>query len=785
MKASRPLVALAVLAVSWPAMALGQAQRAGVVTTLEGNVTAARVALPQPLPLKFRDEVFLRDRIVTGDRSLARLLLGDKAIVTVRERSSLTITEVPGRSTVELESGKLGLAVARARMRPGEVIDIRTPNAIVAVRGTVAVVEVTRATAQAGGPPPPVTSSIYLLRGTAEATRLNPATGAPIGTPFALNVLTAFRVTGVGAPVIGPIPPGQLAQIVAGLRASRPQHRDAANKEQVKGQVLDATTTMLNALTGDVVVPEPILITRTTDYPVAPITPVDQGTASGLTGLLLDVPVFSITGSLFLDPGLTLKTFAGATSETRTFIKIGEAPLPLALADLELVLDTVSTQDLLALAAAGATIVAQFGTDNLLEVAPGATVNLVRRLLTTRDATVIAGGNVLRVDGALTVSGLSGLMFFDPSGILAGSDFLFVSPTGTLKVAGPAIAAEESLLVAGGHLVNVAGGRIDSTAAQLLKFHMASAIQADGYIARLGKGGIASLAGPLVLSESSDLFAGGGLISVEPGGQLAVNGIGDAVATIIGGAHSLGAVGGGAALAFQGLGAQTIVADGNTLTVGTGQPIQTARTLLDVVGATVVTDTVARLDTMLFNATAPIFTGRAGASVTAATNGIELAGGVQMVTSAPVVALHDFSSFTVRAGNVLVVNNSVLKVNGDLFSFANGSTLTAGSTAPGQVFQGAMVRVMGSGVLNVSGALASFSGPAISTVNLTNGFCPGGDCTDFNGIRVHCTGSSVGCGSNIQIGGTPIKNAALGQFNMPNDVHIITDPTSKVIIGGN
>lgn len=849
MNAFRRVVALAVLVVFWPAMALGQAQRAGVVTTLEGNVTAARVALPRPVPLKFKDEVFLRDKVVTGDRSLARLLLGDKAVVTVRERSSLTVTEVPGRSTVELESGKVGLAVARDRMRPGEIIDIRTPNAIVAVRGTVAVVEVTRATAQAAGAPPPVTSSIYLLRGTAEATRVNPATGAPIGTPFTVNVLTSFRVTGIGAPVIAPIPPEQIAQIVAGLRASRPQHVEAANKDQVKGQIVDATTIVLNTITGDTIVPPPLppVIAKALDptpVPVVPVTPTDAGPATPaelvnvlnplnpLTPLTplppLDVPEISIVGNLVLDPGLTLKTFVGATTDTRTaqFIRIGDP-------------------------AAGATSVTQLGIDNLLEIAPGAVVSLVGRLLTTSNATVIAGGNVLRVDGALTVSGPGGLMFFDPSTVRAGSDFLFVSPTGKVTVAGPAIDAFQSLLVALGHLVHVDGGRIDSTAAQLLKV-LESTVQVDGDLARVENGGVVSLAGPLVVAGSADLFTGldvlavvnggtlasitpealiqlanalvagsgrlltvggkgpvgaslstlllnggalnavtsqttfaNGLISVEPDGQLIVNGISDAVATIIGGAHTLGAVGGSAALAFRGVGTQTIVADGNTLTVGTDQPIQTARTLLDVVGATVGTDTVARLDTMLFNATAPIFTGRAGASVTAETNGIELAGRVQMVTSAPVVMLHDFSSFIVRAGNVIVVNNSVLKVNGDLFSLANGSTLTARSAAPGQLFQGALVRVVGSGVLNVSGALVNFSGPAINTVNLTNGFCPGGDCFDFNGVRVHCTGVSVGCGSNIQIGGTPIKNAALGQFNIPNDVHIITDPTSKVIIGGN
>ena len=89
----RIAVSLLVLAGMWPGIAAAQVQKAGVVTTLEGNVTAARSTAAQPVALRFKDDVFVNDRVVTGDRSLARLLLGGKAVVTVRERSALTITE--------------------------------------------------------------------------------------------------------------------------------------------------------------------------------------------------------------------------------------------------------------------------------------------------------------------------------------------------------------------------------------------------------------------------------------------------------------------------------------------------------------------------------------------------------------------------------------------------------------------------------------------------------------------------------------------------------------------
>src|SRR5439155_27165357 len=114
----RALGLLVLLALCCPPLGEAQESRAGVVTTLEGRVTAARAALPEPVALKFKDDVFLNDRIVTGDRSIARLLLGGKALVTVRERSTLTITEIPGRSTIELDSGKVAVAVARDKMQP-------------------------------------------------------------------------------------------------------------------------------------------------------------------------------------------------------------------------------------------------------------------------------------------------------------------------------------------------------------------------------------------------------------------------------------------------------------------------------------------------------------------------------------------------------------------------------------------------------------------------------------------------------------------------------------------
>lgn len=171
-----PVIAL--MLALWPGVSGAQTGRGvGVVTTLSGTLTVARAAVPAPKPLRFRDDVFVRDHIATAEKSIVRVLLGGKAPVTVRELSSLTITEEAGRATVDLTSGRIALEVVRRRMRPGEVIEIRTPNAIAAIRGTVLVVELIPAPG-ASAARPRYTTKVHVLRSRSR-TRFAPAAAAP------------------------------------------------------------------------------------------------------------------------------------------------------------------------------------------------------------------------------------------------------------------------------------------------------------------------------------------------------------------------------------------------------------------------------------------------------------------------------------------------------------------------------------------------------------------------------------------------------------------------------
>jgi hypothetical protein len=190
-----------VLSATGPAWAQ---ERVGVVTTVIGPVTVARASL-QPEPLKFKDDVFVHDRVTTGEDAITRILLGGKVIVTARERSTLTITEVPGLSTIHLTSGRIAVAVEKSLMKPGERVDIQTPHAVAGVRGTVLIVE-----AQ------PSTSIVTVLRGLVHVTRLNSVSGLPIGgfTSVAARQAVTIRnnVLPARAHAITPHRAGELAQ---------------------------------------------------------------------------------------------------------------------------------------------------------------------------------------------------------------------------------------------------------------------------------------------------------------------------------------------------------------------------------------------------------------------------------------------------------------------------------------------------------------------------------------------------------------------------------------------
>src|SRR5206468_3542712 len=124
------------------------------------------------------------------------------------------------------------LAVAREKMRPGEEIQIRTPNAVAGVRGTVVITEVNRKGAQAGGGAPAVVTNFYVLRGTITAQQLDPGTRQPVGAPLSIGTLQSYSQAGNATPRVAPVPPEQVGQITSGLQSTGPKQGSDAGQEQ-------------------------------------------------------------------------------------------------------------------------------------------------------------------------------------------------------------------------------------------------------------------------------------------------------------------------------------------------------------------------------------------------------------------------------------------------------------------------------------------------------------------------------------------------------------------------
>jgi hypothetical protein len=290
-------------------------ERVGVVTNLEGTATVARLAQPDAKRLQFKDDVFLRDRITTGERSFVRVLLGGKATVTARERSVLTITEVPGVATVQLGEGRISVAVSKALMKPGDVIEIKTPNTVTAIRGTVVIAEVE----PAGGAD--YRSTITILRGLVDVTRLDPTAG-PVGPAVKVGALQ--RVSVVGA---GPVPQPttitrEFAQSLASEFSMVPKDVPAASVEPLNAAMKEATIREILQATGGAV-NGPVATTGGTGGTLGTVTgTVDTvtgsvaATASGVVGGLAGTVTGAVGGLTGTATGVTGGLTGTATGVT-------------------------------------------------------------------------------------------------------------------------------------------------------------------------------------------------------------------------------------------------------------------------------------------------------------------------------------------------------------------------------------------------------------------------------------------------------------------------------------
>ena len=224
-----------------PVLLHGQQQPAGIVTTLQGNAELTRPTRPASALLRFKDDVFVRDVINTREKSLVRVLFGGKSTVTVRELTRLEVREenIPGggtRSIHELHSGGILVNVAKQLMGPRDEVVIRTPNAVVAIRGSITYV---------GCDPILLTCNIIQVTGSAT---VNFQGGTPQTLlPNTTTTVTGNATTGIQATPVTNIPPAQVNQTVQQFSAP-PAVQQEANSLQTAAVQLEQATQLARAV---------------------------------------------------------------------------------------------------------------------------------------------------------------------------------------------------------------------------------------------------------------------------------------------------------------------------------------------------------------------------------------------------------------------------------------------------------------------------------------------------------------------------------------------------------
>ncbi len=235
---------------------------AGTVTAVAGTVTVSRLAA-NPQPLKFRDTLFWRDVVEARKDGIARILLGGKTTITLRELSSLELREevlADGiRYTAELVSGKVRASVARMLMRPGDQVEVRTRNAVASVRGTDFIVETVERPGQAGAfgllgvldvaqgvadrSARTGETVVVTLSGVVEVT--NRLTGA--GRAEQVGAYQALRVSGVQELGRVQLRADDMKVLLAALTPPRPQEARSGDNTEAVGKKVEGAALAVSA----------------------------------------------------------------------------------------------------------------------------------------------------------------------------------------------------------------------------------------------------------------------------------------------------------------------------------------------------------------------------------------------------------------------------------------------------------------------------------------------------------------------------------------------------------
>ncbi len=771
----------------------------GIVTTLQGQATVTHVASTAAAQLKFKDSIFERDRINTAENSIVKVLMGGRAVVTVRELSVLTITEDVGHTTINLESGKIAVSVAKQRMKPGEKLEVHTPNAVAAVRGTVFVVEVSRQGAQAGGGNLGAATQVTSVTGAVEVT--------PSNNPANAALLTAFKSVGLLGPNLGQVrtlTQPEMNQLLSGFAASSKFGLNQATwqamslKEQNKLAALaasllpdDPSSDNKSPINLPSIVPQTGAPEPKANTPVAKI--INGGFETGLfppgwnlsgTGTVLQAlggftpPAGQFMGFLSTGPGSVpdpTGRFSQFTTLSQPFQVTGGT-----LYTIKATYNFVSNEYPYWVGVYGGNSPFNDTFDIKVKGPGGQTTQVAIESVNTAftssqvsqqgvsAAGFSAGGGCQTCGWGYTgfkqvafswlapESGIASLLF--EIGDAGDSNF----SSGVL-IDGVSIPEDPPLYLVQG------GKTLTRTSPDPLVEYTGGSVTFDSAMI-VASGSSVSLAGPLLRATDASLTVPVSLLSVLPGGRL-TSSTDEPLVTIAGGTHALGTD--VAMFDLAGRGTAIDVDSGRLL--ATDAPLTTGGSLFEADAATVTTRQALRVDTALLEATAPLLHLKNGSVLTSAADAITLSGTSRLRAGSTLVAV-DASRLAVAMGALVnVAGGSVLSVAGDLLSLRNGSTVS--------LFNGPLLSVSGGSLASIGGGLVAFGGAGGNLLSLSNSLC-GGACLLIGGIPVALmNGATAG---NVSIGAGAIQNPGLGSIKLasPSTALLsVSGANSKVTVG--
>ena len=669
----------------------------GTVTALQGEATVGRAALPQPTSLKFRDDVFFRDQITTKAQATVRLLLGGKGVLTIREQSQVTLDESVAptgerRSVLSLLGGKLAAAIARTLMRPGEEVEIRTPNAVAAVRGTVLIAEYIPSPTSAQAPAPLLLASadpgfqvaqaptpaagqttFLVLTGSVTVT----AQGAPPVTVGALQTVSVTgSVTGAQVGAVQTATQAQVAQATQGFQMDKSisGEGDGGKAAQAQAQLAATLANAIVQATSAASAPPPPAFQQPQSSPVPDTTQTPSLSTTTPQNDLPSGPLLQLTTLTMAVPtGTSVMTFGPGSPNT--VVPIG-------------VTGTGMESSVVALPAAGTFAI----TGNPITHS-GPLLGMSAAALVANDSTT----PLMQVNGT-TFTNSGPLISLTGGSILSVSGPVLDITNGTLNAAGQPLMMLDSN-----------NGFFTTTAAPAVRVSNGS-LTADALLWTTGTGNFGVVSGPALEGSNADItlrVLGGDAIDIEgsndifqnPGPGIPQVRLTNSNLTLTEAGKPLVDPGSDVSPDYAGVGLIATNTSGMTKTITVNGPLLRLW-YVNLLG----TDPFIQLSNMTVQPTSPA------------------------------IEVYDGSGNT-TAGPLLSASGSTLNVNGTFVRARNGARLTATTSSPLLQFSGSTVATNGPLFKAGSdpgqpGSTVSLAGPLLSATN--TGFNTGANSNFVN-----------------------------------------------------